>query len=96
MAVDITIMGASYTDVPAVTLPKTGGGVATFIEEGEALNMFYPVGAVYVSTSAQAPDFGGTWSEITIPATWGDIEDGNRSYSYGTGTGTLHFWKRTA
>ena len=26
MAQNITIMGASYSDVPAVQLPKTGGG----------------------------------------------------------------------
>lgn len=32
MAQDITIMGASYSDVPAVELPKTGGGVATFYD----------------------------------------------------------------
>ena len=30
MAQNITIMGASYPDVPAVTLPKTGGGTARF------------------------------------------------------------------
>lgn len=30
MAQNITIMGASYTGVPAVTLPKTGGGTARF------------------------------------------------------------------
>ena len=32
MAQDITIMGASYSDVPAVTLPKTGGGTAQFTD----------------------------------------------------------------
>jgi hypothetical protein len=32
MAQDITLMGASYQDVPAVTLPKTGGGMATFVD----------------------------------------------------------------
>lgn len=31
---NITLMGASYTDVPAVTLPKTGGGTVTFYENG--------------------------------------------------------------
>lgn len=31
---DITFLGASYTDVPAVTLPKTGGGTVTFYENG--------------------------------------------------------------
>jgi len=30
MAQNITLLGASYTAVPAVTLPKTGGGTATF------------------------------------------------------------------
>ena len=30
MAQNITLMGASYSDVPAVTLPKTGGGIARF------------------------------------------------------------------
>lgn len=32
MAQNITLLGASYSDVPAVTLPKTGGGTATFID----------------------------------------------------------------
>lgn len=29
---NITLLGASYSDVPAVQLPKTGGGTATFYE----------------------------------------------------------------
>lgn len=29
---NVTLLGASYTDVPAVTLPQTGGGDATFYE----------------------------------------------------------------
>ena len=59
----------------------------------------FPVGCVYISLSSTAPTFGGTgwtWQEITMPATWGDIEDGMRSYVDGTGTGTIHFWRRTA
>lgn len=32
MAQNITLLGASYVDVPAVTLPKTGGGEATFTD----------------------------------------------------------------
>lgn len=31
---NITLMGASYTDVPAVDLPKTGGGTIRFYENG--------------------------------------------------------------
>lgn len=30
---NITLMGASYTDVPAVDLPKTGGGTVRFYED---------------------------------------------------------------
>ena len=32
MAQNITLLGASYSDVPAVTLPKTGGGAASFTD----------------------------------------------------------------
>lgn len=31
---NITLLGASYSDVPAVTLPQTGGGTVTFYENG--------------------------------------------------------------
>lgn len=40
MAQNITIWDASYSNVPAVTLPKTGGGTATFIEEGELITVY--------------------------------------------------------
>lgn len=36
MAQNITLMGASYSAVPAVTLPKTGGGTATFTDTSDA------------------------------------------------------------
>jgi hypothetical protein len=68
----------------------------TYYTMEEAIELMFPVGSIYVSTSSTAPTFGGTWVEVVIPATWGDLEDGNRSYRNGTGTGTLHFWKRTA
>lgn len=32
MAQNVTVAGASYNDVPAVELPKTGGGTATFTD----------------------------------------------------------------
>ena len=35
MAENVSLLGASYPDVPAVILPKTGGGEATFFEEHE-------------------------------------------------------------
>lgn len=36
---NITLMGASYTDVPAVTLPQTGGGTVTFYENGGSVEL---------------------------------------------------------
>ena len=36
MAQNITVQGASYTDVPAVELPKTGGGTARFDDTSDA------------------------------------------------------------
>lgn len=63
---------------------------------------FFPVGSICVTTSSSAPTFGGEnwqWQEIMIPATWGDLEDGARSYkNKGSGDtpGTLHFWLRIA
>lgn len=62
----------------------------------------YPVGAIYVSTSATAPTFGGTtwvWQEILLPVKFGDLMDGTRSYvakGSGVTAGTVHFWLRTA
>lgn len=32
MAQNVTVAGASYSDVPSVTLPKTGGGTAAFTD----------------------------------------------------------------
>ena len=59
----------------------------------------FPVGSVIITTSDTAPTIGGTWSEVMIPATWGDLEDGARSYAAkgeSDTPGTLHFWMRTA
>lgn len=36
MAKNVTLMGASYSDVPAVQLPQTGGGTATFTDTSDA------------------------------------------------------------
>lgn len=52
MAQNITLLGASYSDVPAVTLPKTGGGTAKFIEEGELKTVYR------ITTSTPAANLG--------------------------------------
>lgn len=35
MAQNVTIAGASYSDVPAIEVPKTGGGTATFADPSD-------------------------------------------------------------
>lgn len=77
---------------------KATGDAITLVNQtlNNAIASLFPIGAIYVSTISTAPVFYGTWVEIKIPATWGDLEDGMRSYVDGTGTGTLHFWRRTA
>ena len=62
------------------------------------IGKLFPVGSIYISTSATAPTFGGTswqWVEIMLPVTQGDLIDGNRSFVIGAGSGSIHFWKRT-
>ena len=38
---DVTLLGASYSDVPAVELPQTGGGTVTFYEAIDGDNMSF-------------------------------------------------------
>ena len=52
MAQNITLMGASYSDVPEVDLPKTGGGTAKFIEEGELITVYTGSGTPSSSTGS--------------------------------------------
>ena len=54
---NITIWGASYTDVPAVDLPKTGGGTVRFYENGG--------GTPAISVVDTTDSHGGTVREIT-------------------------------
>ena len=64
--------------------------------------ILFPVGSIYISTSSSAPTFGGAdwnWKEIMLPATWGDVLNGSRSYAEKTEEdtpGTVHFWLRIA
>ena len=73
-----------------------GGNVASIA------GLFFPVGAVYISTSDTAPTFGGenwNWEEIKIPVTQDDLVDGFRGYAAfasgdDPGENHLHFWLR--
>ena len=52
MAQNILLMGADYPAVPAVVLPKTGGGTAKFVEEGELKTVYQ------ITTSTPAANLG--------------------------------------
>ena len=58
---NITLLGVNYPDVPAVELPKTGGGTARFIDSA---NM-YPKGTFYVliqfSSVKDGSNYHGLW-----------------------------------
>lgn len=43
---NITLLGASYTDVPAVDLPQTGGGTVRFYESGGGSSVQVETGTV--------------------------------------------------
>ena len=71
MAQNITLLGASYSDVPGVTLPKTGGGTATFYDVSDTTAGAADVASgKYFYTSAgvrtQGTSSGGGGSGLTL------------------------------
>lgn len=62
MAQNVTIMGASYPDVPAVELPKTGGGTALFADPSVTTAQPEDVAAGKVFLNAQGEPTEGTGS----------------------------------
>lgn len=71
MAQNITLLGASYSAVPAVTLPKTGGGTATFTDVTDTTATASDVASgKYFYTSAgvrtQGTSSGGGSSNFTL------------------------------
>lgn len=73
MSQNITLMGASYSDVPAVTLPKTGGGTASFTDVTDTTAAASDVASgKYFYTSAGVRTAGinsGGGSALTLVAT---------------------------
>lgn len=86
---NITLMGASYSDVPAVNLPKTGGGMATFLEVAGS-QTFTENGTFDVSTLAQAivNVAGGGGGLVYETGTWTPSEDIARGTVSFSGTHT--------
>ena len=77
----------------AANLPMSDTDATTI---REMIRSLFPVGSIYMTTSAAAPAFYGTWTEIKITATWTDLKNGNRGYTEGAGSGAVHYWLRTA
>lgn len=76
MAQNITLLGASYSAVPAVTLPKTGGGTATFTDvtdttaaAADVASGKYFYTAAGVRTQGSASGGGGTLTVKTATVT---------------------------
>ncbi len=81
MAQNITLMGASYSAVPAVTLPKTGGGTASFTDVSDTTataadvasgTYFYTAAGEY--TEGTASGGGGSTVVITMEEQMGLVD----------------------
>ena len=73
MAQNITLLGASYSDVPAVTLPKTGGGTATFTDVTDTTaaaadvasgKYFYTSAGVRTQGTSSGGGGGSNWTKL--------------------------------
>lgn len=94
-AADAAAVGEALTSLSETVAGNLSNAVNTL---NAAIAALFPVGAIYVSTSASAPQFYGSWVEVMIPVTWDDLNTGARDYSDAEETdtpGTLHFWRRT-
>jgi hypothetical protein len=92
---DATTIAAKLTAIDGKTaddiLFVTGGSSIL-----EVIQSMFPVGAIYMTTSATAPTFFGTWTEVLMPFTHDALKSGTFSYVNGSGTGNVHFYLRTA
>ena len=86
MAQNITIMGASYSDVPAVQLPKTGGGTARFDDASITTATASDVASGKVFLAADGTITTGTSSGGGGSSSWTKVAE--TSYQVST-TGTL-------
>ena len=78
MAQNITLMGASYSAVPAVTLPKTGGGTASFTDVSDTTaaagdvasgKYFYTSAGVRTQGTSSGGGGSSSWTLLATSAT---------------------------
>lgn len=63
---NITLLGASYTDVPAVDLPQTGGGTVRFYENGGGSATLITKTITANGTYSAEDDDADGYSEVTV------------------------------
>ena len=78
---NITLLGASYTDVPAVDLPKTGGGTVRFYEDG--------------GTTSNNPTLETEWKDVYSDWAAGYYYDPDNNYAYTQIPSTETTWEVT-
>ena len=90
MAQNVTVAGASYTSVPAVDLPKTGGGTATFTDTSPTTAVESDVASgkiFFKSDGSQATGTasGGGGTTVIIPQQTINVNDAYNSVSFLSG-----------
>ena len=107
VAGDVADLAADVSDIEQWTgedLPLNTQSSATIAEAFASIFAnLYPVGSLYITAAEQLPSWissAGTWVEVKIPITWGDMKNGTRSFVIPEegetfNPGTLHFWLRT-
>lgn len=78
---NITLLGASYTDVPAVDLPQTGGGTVRFYEDG--------------GTTSNNPTLETEWKDVYSDWAAGYYYDPDNDYTYTQIPSTETTWEVT-
>lgn len=86
MAKDITLLGATYSDVPAVDLPQSGGGTARFIDAETAVTDVTVDGTSVVTDGV---------AEITMPTVPTKVSDLDNDAGYMAGMTILSYGNST-
>lgn len=95
MAQNITLMGASYSAVPSVTLPKTGGGTASFTDVSDTTataadvasgTYFYTAAGVRTEGTRSGGGGGGGWDVVLKCTNPNDFTSNAADYQWVVGS----------